>query len=431
MDLIIKNARLFDPVNGLDDVGDILVRNGSIASVGGRMDPPAGCRVVDGTGKLLLPGLFDMHVHLREPGFEYKEDIESGSKAAVAGGFVSIACMPNTKPVNDSRSVTEFIQHRAAEVGLCRVYPIAAMTKGREGASLAPMAELSEVGVRAVSDDGDAVADAGLMRRVLEYADTFGMVAIQHCEDKNLSRSAPMNEGVSSAKAGLAGQPAAAETTILARDLYLCKLTGARYHAAHISTAESVELIRRAKAEGLAVTAEVTIHHLTFTDDVCLSYDTNTKVNPPFRRPEDVVALRAGLEDGTIDAVVTDHAPHTSIEKELEYDYASFGILGLETALPLGLELVRKGLVRLERLVEAWTIGPASVLGLDWKGLVEGAQADMVLVDEAMEWTVEPSNLQSKSSNTPLLGKKVQGRAVLTLVGGNVVWDLVRESLNG
>ncbi len=428
MDLLIKNARLFDPANDVDQVGDILVRDGTIASVGGKMDAPSGCRVVDGSDKLLLPGLMDMHVHLREPGYEYKEDIGSGSEAAVAGGFTTICCMPNTKPVNDSRAVTEFIQRRAAEVGLCRVLPIAAMTKGREGKSLSPMAELAQVGVRAVSDDGDAVSHAGLMRRVLEYASTFGMVAIQHCEDKDLSHSAPMNEGISSARAGLSSQPVAAETTILARDLYLCELTGARYHAAHISAAESVELIRRAKAKGLPVTAEATIHHLTFTDEECLSYDTNTKVNPPFRTDADVEALRAGLEDGTIDAVVTDHAPHTSIEKDLEYDYAAFGLIGLETALPMGLDLVRRGVIGLDVLVRAWTSGPASVLGLDWKGLREGAPADLVLVDESVEWTVESTNLRSKSANTPLLGKKVQGRALLTLFGGKVVWDLMKDA---
>ncbi len=425
--LLLRGGRLFDPARGLDDQGDVLVRDGVIARLGGRVEPPADARVLELEGKLVLPGLTDMHVHLREPGFEYKEDIETGSAAAAAGGFTRVGAMPNTDPPVDCRPVVDFVLRRASAAGLCRVMPFGTMTLRREGKALSRMGELAQAGVRAVSDDGDAVADAGLMRRVLEYARTFDLLCIQHCEDANLSRRAPMNEGVASARAGLAGQPAAAEAAILSRDLYLVQLIGARYHAAHVSTAESVELVRRARESGLPVSAEVTIHHLYFTDEACLSYDPNTKVNPPFRTEQDRKALLAALEEGVIQVVVSDHAPHSRVEKDVEYDDAAFGIIGLETQVPLGLELVRRGELKLETLVRAWTEGPARILGLDYHGLQEGAPADLAVVDEDFEWTVTEEELRSRSFNTPLAGRTLRGRAVLTLLAGRVVWDLLRE----
>jgi len=431
MDLLIANARLFDPENNLDQVGDLLVSNGRIAAVGSGLAAGNGVRRIDASGKLVLPGLIDLHVHLREPGQEYKETIATGTAAAAAGGFVTVACMPNTEPPNDCKAVTELILNRAKEANASRVVPIGTMTKGRAGKTLSEMGEMAEFGVKAVSDDGDSVADSGLMRHVLEYAKTFGLVAVQHCEDKALAKGAPMHEGINLSSRRLAGQPAAAEASILARDLLLVALTGARYHAAHVSTAESVELIRGAKAKGLPVTAEATIQHLTFTDEACLTYDTKTKVNPPFRTEADRAALREAVADGTIDAIVTDHAPHSRIEKDLEYDYAAFGIMGLETALPLGLALVRDGVFDLGTLIRAWTSRPAAAFGLDWRGLVEGAPADLVVVDEKRTWTVEPKNLRSKASNTPLLGQDVTGRALLTLVDGRPVHDEVDGTGSG
>ena len=424
MDILIKNGRLVDPGRNIDEKGHVLISEGKIKAGGADVEIPgdtSDLEVIDAGGKLVLPGLMDIHTHLREPGQEYKEDIASGSEAAAAGGFTTVCCMPNTEPVNDCRAVTRLILEKAEKAGACRVLPVGAMTKGRRGESLAEMGEMVESGCVAVSDDGDGVANGGLMRRVLEYAKTFGVPAIQHCEDVQLSHRAPMHEGVLSTRAGLAAQPSVAETSMLYRDLELVRITGARYHAAHISCAESVELIRRAKDMGLPVTAEVTVHHLTFTDALCMSYETNTKVNPPLRTEEDREALRQGLADGTIDAVVTDHAPHTSIEKALEYDYASFGILGLETAVPLGLSLVAKGALELKRLVEAWTVGPASVLGIEAPSLAAGSRGDVTVVDPEMAWKVTPEVLKSKSSNTPVLNQEIKGRAVATVFRGRLV----------
>jgi dihydroorotase len=368
-----------------------------------------------------------MHVHLREPGDEYKEDIASGGEAALAGGFTSVCCMPNTDPPNDNRAVTEYILRRAAEADRVRVFPVGAITKGRKGERLAEMAEMAEAGIVAVSDDGDCVAHAGLMRRALEYARTFNLPVIQHCEDLNLSHRAPMHEAVNSCRAGLGSQPAAAESVMVGRDIILCRMTGARYHVAHVSTAESVELIRSAKAEGISITAEAAIHHLHFTDEHCLTYDTNTKVNPPLRAREDMAALRAALKDGTIDALVSDHAPHAPTEKELEYDYAAFGMVGLETALPLGLKLADQNIVGLKDLVRLWTTGPAGILGLDLGSLKPDMPGDVTVVDPTMNWKVTIESLRSKSHNTPLLGMRVKGRAVLTAVGGRVLHEITES----
>lgn len=427
MDILIKNGRIIDPSQNMDEKGHVLISNGRIKECGKGANLPAqtsDMQVIDGEGKLVLPGLIDMHTHLREPGEEYKEDIASGSAAASAGGFTTICCMPNTKPANDCRAVTRLILEKAKESNLCRVLPIGAMTKERKGESLAEMGEMVESGCVAVSDDGDCVSNSGLMRRVLEYAKTFGVPAIQHCEDKKISRDAPMHEGVLSTRAGLASQPSVAETSMLYRDLELVRLTEARYHAAHISCAESVELIRRAKSQGLPVTAEVTINHLTYTDAVCMEYDTNTKVNPPFRTKDDRAALRNGFKDGTIDALVTDHAPHTSIEKALEYDYASFGIIGLETIVPMGLALVEEGIIELKRLVETLTTAPAKILSVDGGTLAVGAPGDVVVIDKNAKWIVNEDTLRSKSSNTPLLGKEVQGRVTATVYKGSLVHSL-------
>jgi dihydroorotase len=427
MDLVIKNGRIIDPARKLDTRGDVHIAEGRIKACGASIQtPPAAkeTRVFDAAGKIVVPGLIDMHVHLREPGQEYKEDIASGTAAAAAGGFTTVCCMPNTIPANDCRAVTNLILERARAVGGCRVLPIGAMTKGRAGKELAEIGEMVECGVVAVSDDGVGVADGGLMRRVLEYAKTFGVVAIQHCEDRTLSRGAVMHEGVQSARAGLSGQPAVAESAMLYRDIALCRITGCPYHAAHVSTAESVALVREAKKEGLPVTAEATVHHLSFTDALCLQYDTNTKVNPPLRTERDRKALRQALAEGVVDALVTDHAPHTSIEKAVEYDFADFGIIGLELAVPLGLALVEENVLDLPALVARWTSGPARVLGLETGTLEQGRPADVTVLDPAAQWTVEPATLRSKASNTPLLGQAVRGRAVLTVCDGAVVHEV-------
>lgn len=426
MDLLIENGRIIDPSREMDQVGNVFLSDGCVAACGPGVRPGSegqSVRRYDASGKLVFPGLIDMHTHLREPGFEYKEDIASGTAAAVCGGFTAVACMPNTEPANDCRAVTELILRSAAKAGMARVYPVGAMTKGRQGKQLAEMAEMAEAGAVAVSDDGSCVANAGLMRRVMEYARTFDLLAIQHCEDAELSRGASMNEGPSSTRAGLPSQPGACESIMVARDIILCRLTGARYHVAHVSTAESVELVRRAKAEGLPVTAEATLHHLTYTDELCLSYDTNTKVNPPLRSRSDRDALRKALLDGTIDALVSDHAPHASTEKALEYDLASFGIIGLQTSLPLGLKMVEEGVVTLMQLVRLMTTGPASVLGLPLGTLKPESPADVTVVDPGAEWTVGPETIVSKSYNTPLLGQKVKGKAVLTVVQGRIVHE--------
>ncbi|MEK6606791.1 MAG: dihydroorotase [Myxococcota bacterium] len=421
--LHVRRGRVLDPASNTDRELDVVLSEGRIVALGAGLAAPAGAEEIDARGMLVVPGLIDLHAHLREPGEEYKEDIASASASAAAGGFAAVCAMPNTTPVNDTRAVTELILERARAVAGVRVYPIGAITRGLEGQALSEMAELREAGCVAVSDDGKCVASAGLMRRALEYARTFGLPVIQHAEDPTLSLGGSMNESVSSTRAGLRGQPHEAESTIVARDIALVERTGARYHVAHVSTQASVWLVREAKRRGLPVTCEVTPHHLTLTDEACLGYDTLTKCNPPLREAADVEALREALADGTIDAVATDHAPHTPVEKDLEFDHAASGIVGFETALPLVLALVASSRLTLAQAIERLTAGPARVLGLPGGTLAAGAPADVTIVDLERAFTPRADTLRSKSKNSPFLGRAFCGRAMLTIVGGTIVFD--------
>jgi dihydroorotase len=425
MTLIIKGGRVIDPANGFDGILDIYIEGDKI------VQPPKGAKksdgrlsgadVIDATGKIVAPGLVDMHCHLREPGFEYKEDIASGTRAAAAGGFTTICCMPNTNPVNDSRSVTEFIMAQARNAGFCRVLPIGAITKGSLGTELAEMGEMAEAGCVGFSDDGKPVANAEMMRHALEYAKTFGRTIISHCEEPTLSAGGVMNEGAVSTRLGLRGIPAAAEEVMVAREISLAKLTGGRVHIAHVSTAGSVELIRRAKAEGINVTAETCPHYFTLTDEGVMSYNTYLKVNPPLRTETDRKAIIGGLSDGTIDVIATDHAPHAASEKDVEFDLAPFGISGLETALPLSMALANSGLIPMVELFKKLTINPARALGLTLPTLSPGMVADIVLIDPETEQTVRPEALISKGKNTAFSGLILKGWPIETIHEGKKI----------
>jgi dihydroorotase len=425
MDICLRGGRVIDPARGMDAEADVLLQGGAVAKVGPGIAGGVGAdvRVVDVRGSWVVPGLIDLHTHLREPGQEYKEDIETGTRSAAAGGYTAVCPMPNTTPPNDNRSVSELMVRRAAEVGLVRVYPVGAISKGLKGESLAEMGELKDAGCVAVSDDGHPVMNAELMRRAMEYARTFGLTIVQHCEDLTLSAGGAMNEGAASTRAGIRAQPAAAESSMVARDIELCALTGARYHVAHISSAESVRLVREAKRRGLPVTCEVTPHHLTLTDEACAGYDTNTKCNPPLRGASDVEALRAALVEGVIDAVATDHAPHSPVEKDVEFEQASFGMIGLETAIPLVLDLVRTAGLSPSDLVRRMSAAPAAVFGLRGGTLAEGSLADVTVIDPEVAWTCTPEGLRSRSRNTPFAGRPMKGRATLTIVGGRIVYS--------
>jgi dihydroorotase len=425
MDLCLRGGRVIDPGRGVDAEADVILKDGVVARQGKGIAAglSGDVRIIDVRGKWVLPGFIDLHTHLREPGHEYKEDIVTGTRAAAAGGFTAVCAMPNTNPVNDNRAVTELIVRRALEVGAVRVYPVGAISKGLAGETLAEMGELKDAGCVAVSDDGRPVMNAELMRRAMEYARTFGLTIVQHCEDLSLSHGGAMNEGIVSTRAGIRAQPASAESAMVARDIELCALTGARYHVAHISSADSVRLVREAKRRGLPITCEVTPHHLTLTDEACAGYDTSTKCNPPLRTKADVEALRAALADGTIDAVATDHAPHSSVEKDVEFEDAAFGIIGLETAVPLVLELVRSGMLTPAALATRLSIAPAAAFGLPGGTLGDGAPADVTVVDPEATWTVDAGALRSRSRNTPFSGKTLKGRAALTVVGGTIAYS--------
>jgi dihydroorotase len=422
MDICLRGGRVIDPARGFDAQADVLLADGKVAAVESGLAARVGrdVRVVQVSDLWVVPGLIDLHTHLREPGQEYKEDIVTGTMAAAAGGFTAVCAMPNTVPPNDSRAVTELIVRRAREVGVVRVYPIGAITQGLRGELLAEMGELREAGCVAVSDDGRPVMNGEVMRRALEYAAGFGLPVIQHCEDLSLSNGGSMNEGPVSTRAGLRAQPAAAEAVMVARDLELVALTGARYHVAHISSAESVRLVREAKRRGLPVSCEVTPHHLTLTDEACAGYDPRTKCNPPLRSAADVAVLIEALADGTIDAIATDHAPHSAVEKDVEFEQAAFGVIGLETALPLCLALVRSGVLTPELLVRRLSTAPAALLGLPGGSLAVGAAADVTVISPELGWTCEPTNFRSRSRNTPFAGVSLRGRAVLTVVGGRI-----------
>jgi dihydroorotase len=421
-DLCLRGGRVIDPARNIDLQADVLVADGKIVGIepglAGGVGP--GVRVVDVRDRWVVPGLIDIHTHLREPGQEYKEDIASGTLAAAAGGFTTICCMPNTSPANDNRAVTELIVRRAQQVGRVRVLPIGAITLGLRGEALAEMGELKEAGCVAVSDDGKPVMNTEVMRRALEYARGLGLTVIQHCEDLHLSGGGSMNEGEVATRIGVRGQPPAAESTMVGRDIELCALTGARYHVAHMSVAESVRMVRDAKRRGLPVTCEVTPHHLTLTDEACADYDTFTKCNPPLRTDRDLEALKEALVDGTIDAIATDHAPHSPVEKELEFEHAAFGMIGFETALALCLELVSGGLLTPSALVRLLSPSPAAVLGLPGGRLAPGDVADLTVIDPGIAWTCDPAVFKSKSKNSPFGGRALRGKAVLTVVGGRV-----------
>lgn len=418
----IKNGRIIDPANRIDRMDDLVVIDGRIA--GPDQPAPADLPEIDAQGLWVVPGLIDMHVHLREPGEEYKEDILSGTRAAVAGGFTGVACMPNTKPVNDSATVTATIMARAAHAP-ARVYPVGAISLGSEGKQLCEYGEMRGAGIVAVSDDGRPVRDSQLMRRALEYASDFGLVVISHSEEATLSTGV-MNEGPVATRLGLKGIPAAAEAIMVYREIALAEFTGTRVHIAHVSTAMAIDLIRAAKARGVRVTAETAPHYFTLTDEAVVGYDTNTKMNPPLRSAADREAIRTALADGTLDVIATDHAPHSVLEKELEFDAAANGIIGLETALPLTLALVRDRVIDEARLVELLAVNPAAILGLEAGTLSAGAQADITLIDPDHRFVYTADQVVSKSRNTPFLGQTLQGRAVLTMVGG-----LVRHNLLG
>jgi dihydroorotase len=419
---------------------DLLIDSGKIVSIGAESTEMArrgeGCtagtalQVIDAHGLLVVPGLIDMHTHLREPGYEYKESIESGSAAAAAGGFTSLACMANTNPVNDDAAVTEYILDKARAVGLVRVFPIGAVSVGLAGERLAEIGELKRAGVVGISDDGKPVMNAQLMRRALEYAGMFGLPVISHCEDTHLAAHGVMHEGRVSTELGLRGIPAQAEDVMVARDIALVELTGGRLHIAHVSTAGAVRLIRDAKARGLMVTAEVTPHHLFLTDEAVRGYDPNTKMYPPLRAATDVEALRQALQDGTIDAIATDHAPHDLADKEVEYDQAPVGIIGLETALPLVLRLVNEGVLPLAEAIAKLTWRPAQVLGLGTGTLRVGADADVTLIDAQVDFIVDRREFRSKSRNSPFHGWPLKGRAVMTLCAGKVVFSRLPERMS-
>jgi dihydroorotase len=421
MALLLKGGRLIDPSRNLDETGYLLIEDGKIVRCGKELPKTAKTKppeIIDLQGKIVVPGLIDMHTHLREPGFEYKETIATGCEAAVAGGFTSIACMPNTNPVNDNRSVAEFIRRKAAECGIANVYPIATISRKSEGEHLAEFWDLKEAGAVGFSDDGKPVMNAALMRRALEYASSIDMPVIAHCEDKNLSSGGVMHEGFVATEIGLPGIPSVAEEVMIARDILLAEYIGAPLHIAHVSTAGGVRLIREAKARGVKVTAETAPHYFTLTDEAVRTYDTATKVYPPLRSAEDVAAIREGLRDGTIDVIACDHAPHARTDKELEFDFAASGISGLETSLALSLSLVEEGVLDLPRLIVKMTLNPARVLRIPKGTLAEGADADITVIDPAAAWTVDRALFRSRGKNTPFHGRALKGKAVLTIVGG-------------
>lgn len=431
--VLIRGGRVIDPGSGTGRDADVLVRGGRVERIGPALDP-GGARVIDAAGCLVTPGLIDPHVHLREPGGTHKEDIASGTAAAVVGGFTTVCCMPNTRPAIDTPEVVRWIDERARAMGACRVFCVAAGTVGRKGERVADIAGCVGAGAVAVSDDGDAIADAGIMRSVMAACAEHGRVFMQHCQDPAMTKGSVMHAGRVSRRLGLVGWPREAEETIVERDIGICRDTGAAYHVQHISSAGTVELIRRARAEGLPVSGEASPHHLLLTEDAVARLGAAAKMNPPLREWDDVVALRNGVADGTITVLATDHAPHATDEKRNPVATAPFGIIGLETALALYAEaLVHTGLIGWERLIGLMTVEPARLCGLDGQGLgslVEGGPGDVTVIDPEREWVIGLGDLKGKSVNTPFLGQAVRGRAVATVVGGRVAFALEREAVS-
>ena len=421
--ILLKNGRLIDPANQVDKKASLLVEKGEIRAIftSRQKAPVLPKKIVtyDLQGKWIVPGLIDMHVHLREPGEEYKETIESGTRAAAAGGFTAVACMPNTIPVNDSQSVTRLILEKA-ENASARVYPVGAISKGSRGEALAEFGEMKQAGAVAVTDDGRPVTDSQLMRRALEYASNYNLMVISHSEDNSLSRNGAMNEGFTSTSLGLRGIPHIAEEIMVYRDLALAEYTGCPVHLAHISTRESLNLIRQAKLKGVPVTAETAPHYFSLTEDAVSDYDTNAKMNPPLRTGMDKEAVIAAIIDGTIDAIATDHAPHSILEKDLEFDQAANGIIGLETSVPLALALVRQGFITEARLVELLSVNPAKILKVKGGSLSIGAAADLTVIDPDCRFSLQETDFVSKSKNSPFIGVELQGRALLTVCDGRI-----------
>jgi len=421
MNLLIKGGRVIDPSQKLDATLDVLVENGIVKEIGSGLAAPTGAETIDAAGKYVVPGLIDMHVHLRDPGLEYKEDIVSGTRAAAAGGFTSVCCMPNTKPTIDNKAIASYIINKARTEGFANVFPVGSITYGLSGDRMSEMGELKEAGCVAVSDDGRPVNNPELMRRALEYARGMGILVITHAEELSLVGEGVMNEGFTSTEIGLKGIPRIAEDIATARDVMLAEYTCSPIHIAHVSTEGSVRIIREARARGVQVTCETAPHYFTLTDDAVRGYNTNAKMNPPLREAADVAAIKAGLKDGTIDAIATDHAPHHLDEKDVEFDAAMNGIIGLETSLPLSLKLVEEGVLTLAVLIEKMSCNPSNILGLNRGTLKAGSIADITVIDPAARWTVEADTLASKSKNSPFLGWNVQGAAACTVLAGRVV----------
>ncbi len=424
MNMLIKGGRVIDPSQDIDEILDILIVEGRIKELGRGLQPGKGFEVVHAAGLLVTPGLIDMHVHLRDPGLEYKEDIVSGTSAAAAGGFCSVACMPNTNPVNDNKAVTSYIINKTKAEGLVNVFPVGCITHGGKGDHLAEMGDLKEAGCVAVSDDGKPVVNSELMRRALEYAKGMGIMLITHSEDLSLVGEGMMNEGLTSTELGLKGISRVAEDAAVARDVYLAEFTDSPLHVAHVSTKGVVRIIRDAKARGAKVTCETAPHYFSLTDDAVRGYDTNAKMNPPLREDADVLAIKEGLRDGTIDAIATDHAPHHLDEKDVEFNLALNGIIGLETSVPLSLKLVEDKFLDIKGLVEKMSSNPSKILGIDRGTLRPGAVADVTVIDPDAEWVFSEETIHSKSKNSPFIGKKLKGRAVCTIVAGKIVYKL-------
>ncbi len=421
MRLLIQGGRLIDPASKTDAQFDLLIEDDKVLEIGSGLSAD-GARTIDARGKIVTPGLIDMHAHLREPGQESKETFATGTRSAALGGITTIACMANTKPVIDSRAGIKLIHYLREKEGVVSVYPIAAVTKGMEGKEITEMGELKEVGAVALSDDGNPLMNADTLRRAFEYARMFDLPIISHCEDLNLSHDGAMNEGKTSTMMGLPGLPSVSEEVMIARDILLAEFTGGILHVAHISTAYGVELVRQAKARGVRVTAEATPHHFTLTEKAVWGYETRAKMSPPLRTEKDVEALKAGLADGTIDCIATDHAPHTQYEKEQEFNFAPFGIIGFETLVPLVMtRLVEPGVLTLPQAIAKLTVHPARILGIDKGYLKPGGDADVTVIDPQLEVTYTPEMVASKSQNSPFFGWTMKGWPVLTVVAGKVV----------